>query len=56
LTFGGLSQPIERPAAGYLVFAMLAAYLMGLALLPSRREERLSNREAGRTQGLELRS
>lgn len=56
LTFGGLSQPIERPAAGYLVFAMLAAYLMGLALLPCRREERLSNREAGRTQGLELRS
>ena len=43
LTFGSLSQPLERPAAGYLVFAMLSVYLIGLVLLPSRREQRLGN-------------
>lgn len=57
LTFGSLSQPIERPAAGYLVFAMLSLYLMGLVLLPSRREERLGNWEPGpRTKDLEIRN
>lgn len=35
LTFGGLSQPIESAAGGYLAFAMLAAYLAGLVLLPA---------------------
>lgn len=35
LTFGSLTQPIERPAAGYLAFAMLGTYLLGLVLLPS---------------------
>ena len=35
LTFGNFSQPVERPAAGYLAFAMLAVYLAGLVLLPS---------------------
>jgi hypothetical protein len=35
LTFGNLSQPAERPAAGYLAFAMLALYLLGLILLPA---------------------
>jgi len=34
LTFGNFSQPVERSAAGYLTFAMLAVYLMGLILLP----------------------
>jgi hypothetical protein len=36
LTFGGFAQPVEHPAAGYLAFAMLALYLLGLILLPSR--------------------
>jgi hypothetical protein len=35
LTFGSLSQPVERPAAGYVAFAMLATYVIGLVLLPS---------------------
>lgn len=35
LTFGSLSQPLERPAAGYLAFAMLGTYLVGLVLLPA---------------------
>jgi hypothetical protein len=35
LTFGSLSQPLERPAAGYLAFAMLGTYLIGLVLLPA---------------------
>jgi len=35
LTFGSLSQPMERPAAGYLAFAMLGTYLIGLVLLPA---------------------
>ncbi len=34
LTFGGLSQPAEHRAAGYLAFAMLGLYLGGLVLLP----------------------
>ncbi len=40
LTFGSLSQPIERPAAGYLAFAMLATYLVGLVLLPATERRR----------------
>jgi hypothetical protein len=47
LTFGSLSQPTERPAAGYLVFAMLGLYLVGLVLLPSRREDETTNWEPG---------
>ena len=35
LTFGSLSQPVERAAAGYLAFAMLGIYLVGLVLLPA---------------------
>ena len=35
LTFGSLSLPLERPAAGYLAFAMLGTYLIGLVLLPA---------------------
>ena len=35
LTFGSLSQPVEGRAAGYLVFAMLATYLLGLVMLPA---------------------
>jgi hypothetical protein len=38
LTFGSLSQPVEGPAAGYLVFAMLALYLVGLVMLPAPTE------------------
>lgn len=34
LTFGSLTQPAERPAAGYLAFAMLGTYLLGLVFLP----------------------
>lgn len=34
LTFGNFAQPIEGRAAGYLAFAMLAVYLLGLVLLP----------------------
>jgi hypothetical protein len=34
LTFGSLSQPVESNAAGYLAFAMLGLYLLGLVLLP----------------------
>lgn len=34
LTFGSLTQPAERPAAGYLAFAMLGTYLLGLVILP----------------------
>ena len=42
LTFGNFSQPVERPAAGYLTFAMLAMYLMGLVLLPTLQHRALS--------------
>jgi hypothetical protein len=41
LTFGSLSQPLERPAAGYLAFAMLATYLIGLVLLPAAQRRAL---------------
>ena len=34
-TLGAVSQPPEPAAAGYLAFATLAAYLVGLALLPA---------------------
>ena len=54
LTFGSLSQPIERPAAGYVVFTMLSVYLLGLVLLPGRRELGLSETEI-RDQGSEVR-
>jgi hypothetical protein len=35
LTLGAVSQRPPHPAEGYLAFATLAAYLVGLALLPS---------------------
>jgi hypothetical protein len=41
LTFGSLSQPLERPSAGYLAFAMLALYFFGLILLPAARRHAL---------------
>jgi hypothetical protein len=34
-TLGSVSQPVEPPVAGYLAFVTLAAYLIGLALLPA---------------------
>lgn len=34
LTFGSLSAPVERAAAGYLAFAMIGIYFFGLILLP----------------------
>ena len=53
LTFGGFSQPVERPAAGYVAFAMLAIYLLGLSLLPpARRPARLRRDAGGRRQEL----
>ena len=45
LTFGSLSQPIERPAGGYLVFGMLSVYLLGLVLLPGLRREGVRSRD-----------
>lgn len=39
LTFGSISQPVERPAAGYIVFGTIALYLIGLVLLPGRRAQ-----------------
>ena len=45
LTFGSLSQPVERPAAGYLVFAMLGTYLFALVLLPAAERRALVPRE-----------
>jgi hypothetical protein len=51
LTFGSLSQPIERPAAGYLAFAMLATYLVGLVLLPA-----IERRRTGLLRRLSLRA
>ena len=35
VTLGSVSQPVESPAAAYLAFVTLAAYLVGLALLPA---------------------
>jgi hypothetical protein len=46
LTFGNFSQPVERSAAGYLTFAMLAVYLMGLVLLPCLQHSALSQTKA----------
>ena len=56
LTFGSLSQPIERPAAGYLAFAMLATYLVGLVLLPATERRRTvgATLRAGQASNLEL--
>lgn len=36
VTLGTLTQPQLHPAAGYLAFATLALFLIGLAMLPSR--------------------
>jgi hypothetical protein len=41
LTFGSLSAPAERPAAGYLAFAMLGLYFFALILLPAVRRHAL---------------
>ena len=38
VTLGTLTQPRLHPVAGYLAFATLMVFLIGLALLPSRRE------------------
>jgi hypothetical protein len=38
VTLGTLSQQVYRPATGYLAFLTLALFLLGLAMLPSRRE------------------
>lgn len=44
LTFGSFSQPAEGAAAGYLAFAMLALYLLGLVLLPPLQRHALVTR------------
>ncbi len=36
VTLGTLTQPRLHPAAGYLAFAILVMFLVGLAILPSR--------------------
>jgi hypothetical protein len=36
VTLGTLTQPRLHPAAGYLAFATLAVFLIGLAMLPAR--------------------
>jgi hypothetical protein len=36
VTLGTLTQPQLHPAAGYLAFATLALFLIGLAMLPAR--------------------
>ena len=36
VTLGTLSQPVLHPAAGYIAFATLALFLVGLAMLPAR--------------------
>jgi hypothetical protein len=46
LTFGSLSQPLEGPAAGYLAFAMLGTYLVGLVLLPAAHRRALLARRS----------
>jgi hypothetical protein len=46
LTFGSLTAPAERPAAGYLAFAMLGVYSFALVLLPAvRRHALVARRE-----------
>ena len=35
-TFGGIAQEAQAPAAGYIAFVTVAAYLMAVALLPRR--------------------
>ena len=35
-TLGTLSQPVLHPAAGYIAFATLLLFLVGLAMLPAR--------------------
>jgi hypothetical protein len=54
ITFGSFSQPAERSAAGYLSFAMLSVYLVGLVLLPAlqrhalvARQRRIKRKETG---------
>lgn len=44
LTFGSLSAPVERPAAGYLAFAMLGLYFFALILLPAVHSHALVSR------------
>jgi hypothetical protein len=36
VTLGTLSQPVLHPAAGYIAFAALSLFLVGLAMLPAR--------------------
>jgi hypothetical protein len=36
VTLGTLSQPVLHPSAGYIAFATLALFLVGLAMLPAR--------------------
>jgi len=36
VTLGTLSQPVLHPAAGYIAFATLSLFLVGLAMLPAR--------------------
>jgi hypothetical protein len=36
VTLGTLTQPVARPAAGYVAFFTLILFLIGLALLPAR--------------------
>jgi len=38
VTLGTLTQPRLHPAVGYLAFATLVVFLIGLALLPARRQ------------------
>ena len=42
LTLGTLSQDVYRPATGYLAFATLALFVVGLALLPARSRRALT--------------
>src|SRR5262249_21127083 len=43
LTLGTLTQSVYAPITGYLAFFVLALFLIGLALLPSRLLPRTSN-------------
>ena len=36
VTLGTLSQPVLHPSAGYIAFATLSLFLVGLAMLPAR--------------------
>ena len=43
VTLGSLTQEVVHPASGYIAFATLLLYLIGLALLPRRREREESH-------------